>query len=104
MLAGAITGLLTLPAFTGSFAQHKPAVKADASTIAALKKEVEKYPDSLPLHKDFINAMTLANPELTSTIQCLDGNNILPATKFLLRSAVLCITGKILLLLLISKK
>jgi thiol-disulfide isomerase/thioredoxin len=66
MLAGAITGLLTLPAFTGSFAQHKPAVKADDSTIAALKQEVEKYPDSLPLHKDYIDAMTLANPDLTT--------------------------------------
>lgn len=66
MLAGAITGLLTLPAFTGSFAQHKPAVKADEKTIAALKMEVEKYPDSLPLHKDYINAMTLVNPDLVT--------------------------------------
>jgi thiol-disulfide isomerase/thioredoxin len=66
MLAGVITGLLTLPAFTGSFAQHKPAAKADDSTIASLKNEVEKYPDSLPLHKDYIDAMTLANPDLAT--------------------------------------
>src|SRR5437868_5919711 len=64
MLAGVITGLLTIPAFTGSFAQQKPATQADAKTIAGLKKQVEKYPDSLPLHTDYIKAMTLTNPGL----------------------------------------
>lgn len=64
MLAGMITGMLTTTAFSGSFAQHKPAAPADAKTIVAAKKLVEKYPDSLPLHDDYIKAMTLANPEL----------------------------------------
>lgn len=64
MLAGVITGLLTLPAFTASYAQRKEPVPADAATLAALKKDVEKYPDSLPLHNDYIKGMTLSNPAL----------------------------------------
>lgn len=64
MLAGVFTGLLTLPAVTETYAQRKEPVPADTATLAALKKDVEKYPDSLPLHTDYIKGMTLTNPGL----------------------------------------
>lgn len=64
ILAGVITGLLTIPAVTATYAQRKPPVPADAKTIAEAKKLVEKYPDSLPLHNDYITAMTITNPGL----------------------------------------
>ncbi|NML22331.1 redoxin domain-containing protein [Pseudoflavitalea sp. G-6-1-2] len=65
MLIRTIAGLLTIPVMMSGYAQEKknPA-PVDPKLIANIKKQVEKYPDSLPLHTEYIKAFELNSPVL----------------------------------------